>query len=262
MTSRYLLRSLSLSLVLLSTLALADRHQASGPGQRRYRGRYVVRQVRVVRPPAYVGFGLRYVPAAPMPPPPPPFGDVPYSPQPEPVQSRSSVSRVSGAAIADVSAFYRAASLGVFAGLEGERFGFATQFAGYTQWDPMLYPSRTFGTLSGALTFAPLSFEHFRLRIHAGVDSIFFQNIAMVGPMFGTSVALHLGGPFGLEGSLDVTPLPFQKAELRLGAWINTGALMFRAGWRTVALNDMGLVDGYARRDIFSGPTVGLGFAF
>jgi hypothetical protein len=78
----------------------------------------------------------------------------------------------------------------------------------------------------------------------------------------GTSVAIHVAGPFGLEGSLDVTPLPYQKAELRLGAWLNTGPLMVRAGWRTMALNDRGLVDGYVQRDIFSGPTVGVGFAF
>jgi hypothetical protein len=71
-----------------------------------------------------------------------------------------------------------------------------------------------------------------------------------------------LGGRVSLEGSFMVTPFPFTQLDGRAGLAVGFDQLGLRAGWRVQLLDDRGLVDGIAHRDVFNGPYLGLAFVF
>jgi hypothetical protein len=257
----------AIAALLIGTTALADVHGAGTPGDSREYRRGVRRGPRVRTyargryvSPGYMRFGVRVYS-------PPPVYAVPRTDSaaeeyvPAPTRRRSNPA-ASGVVLGEVAGYGRAASLGVFAAVEGERVGVSAALNGYSMWTPDWQPYRKFGTLGMNLTLAVVSTEKFRWRLEGGAETAWFANSLMLGPAFGTSLGAHIAGPLGIEGGLWMTPVPYQKVEARAGIFLNFGALLVRAGWRTVVMSDAGFVDGYIHRDVLTGPTVSLGVTF
>ncbi len=72
------------------------------------------------------------------------------------------------------------------------------------------------------LTYALLSGERGRLRLHLGASGAFAPELSRVGPLLGVSMALGLLGPLGLEGQVSYTPTPFVEFDA-LRAWASGG---------------------------------------
>lgn len=67
---------------------------------------------------------------------------------------------------------------------------------------------------------------------------------------------------YGYGAPVASSVYPFWQIDGRAGLVVGMGALGIRVGWRTLLLDDQGVVDGVEHRDIFMGPYAGLGFAF
>lgn len=112
------------------------------------------------------------------------------------------------------------------------------------------------------LTYAVLAQEHVRWRVEAGFSSAHAQDLEVYGPSLGTSLEARLGGPLDLELSLQGTPFPYRQMDTHAALALKAYPFVFRAGWRTLLLNDAGLVDGVEHQDILSGPFAGVGLFF
>jgi hypothetical protein len=146
-------------------------------------------------------------------------------------------------------------------GVEGERFGFSTRFAG------IFAPSQdgTGGTdninlFDASLTYAVVATDAARLRVEGGAAVAFAPDMTAVGPMVGLSTRVDLVGPLGLDGSIHYVPFPYTEVDGALGLGLNFGPFSLRAGWREIFLDDHGWVDGVTHRDTFGGPYAGLAF--
>ncbi len=150
-------------------------------------------------------------------------------------------------------------TLGVAAGLEGDRWGFTA--SGQNIMVRKDDGTRGFDNLqvvNAHLTFAFLSGQYGKLRVEGGADAVFAPQLIVVGPTVGLSSVVWVGGPFALEGSLMVTPYPFTQVDGKIGAALGVGPVGFRAGFRAQLLNDQGRLDGVAHQDLFLGPYVGV----
>jgi hypothetical protein len=117
--------------------------------------------------------------------------------------------------------------------------------------------------LNGFVTYALLGDQRGRLRLEAGGQTAFAEQLIVMSPAVGASVALGLGDRgLGLEATARASVFPHIQAELSAGLSWALGPLGLRAGWRQTYLNDNGLVDGVAHADAFSGPYFGAGMAF
>lgn len=112
------------------------------------------------------------------------------------------------------------------------------------------------------LTYALIAQEHLRWRVEAGLSSAHAPDLEVVGPSLGTSLVARLGGPLDLELSLQGTPVPYRQVDTHAALALKAYPFVFRAGWRTLLLNDAGLVDGVEHQDVFSGPFAGAGLFF
>lgn len=120
----------------------------------------------------------------------------------------------------------------------------------------------TLQQLSLRLSYAILVGSRGRLRAEVGADTIFAADVTVAGPTVGFSGTLWIAGPLALEGSVHGSVYPFWQLDARAGLVVGMGALGLRLGFRTQLLDDQGVVDGVAHRDVFMGPYAGLGFTF
>jgi hypothetical protein len=84
----------------------------------------------------------------------------------------------------------------------------------------------------------------------------------MVGPTGGLSGVIWLGGPVGIEASAMVTPWPYLQLDGKLGLAVGIDRFGLRAGWRVLALDDRGIVDGTEHSELITGPYVGMSIVF
>ena len=157
----------------------------------------------------------------------------------------------------------RGYALGLNASIEGERFGvsIAAQHLSVAA-DDGTNGNDTLQQLSARMGYAILLGERGRLRAELGADMVFAADVVLLAPSVGFSGTVWIAGPLALEGSISGSVFPFWQIDGRAGVVVGMGALGLRLGWRAQLLDDQGVVDGVAHRDIFSGPYAGLGFAF
>lgn len=157
----------------------------------------------------------------------------------------------------------RGYSLGLNAAVEGERFGVSISAHHLSlATDDGSDGSDTLQQLSARVGYTLLSGDRGRVRAELGADVIFAADVVVGGPTIGFSGTLWIAGPLAFEASMYGSVYPFWQLDGRAGLVVGMGALGFRLGWRTQLLDDQGVVDGVAHRDIFMGPYAGLGFAF
>jgi hypothetical protein len=154
-------------------------------------------------------------------------------------------------------------TLAAMVGVEGERWGFTAGGQNISvKADDGSGGFDNLQTVSAHITFAFLTGQYGRLRFEGGADAVFAPDLIVLGPTGGFSGSLYIGGPFALEGAVMVTPWPFVQVDYKVGAAVGLGPVGIRAGWRTQTLDDRGLVDGVAHRDVFMGPYVGASIVF
>lgn len=163
----------------------------------------------------------------------------------------------------EAQGFKNGFTLGALVTIEGDRWGFSASGQNIAVLADDGRPGMDHLQVATAhLTFAFLTGRYGRLRLEAGADAVFAPNMISLGPTGGLSGTVWIGGPFALEGSVMVTPWPYQQLDGKLGAAIGLGPVGIRAGARVQVLDDRGLVDGVAHRDTFFGPYVGASFVF
>jgi hypothetical protein len=162
-------------------------------------------------------------------------------------------------------------SLGVHAGVEGQRFGIDARFTHISaRPEDSRLPSgdifspgrndaiRLFNFFG---TYALVAHPRARLRVEGGLMSAFAPDLSTVGPAAGFSGLVRLIGPLEAEAAIHGTPYPFRELDWNAGLALQFGPLALRGGWRRIYLNDNGLVyAGVDQKDIFSGPFAGLSF--
>lgn len=164
---------------------------------------------------------------------------------------------------AEAQGFRGGLSVGGAFSLEGQRWGFATNFSHLSvSADDGSAGTDTINQLNLHLTYAILAGQRGRLRLEGGADTIFAPDLISMGPTVGTSGMLWLFGPLDLEGEVMVTPFPYRQLEWKAGLGLGLGPVGLRAGYRMQVLDDAGLVDGVDHRDVFGGPYVGLALVF
>jgi hypothetical protein len=155
--------------------------------------------------------------------------------------------------------------LGMGAGLviEGERLGIGARADAFVL--PTDDGTRGLDTLA-LFSLKPgvslVSSERARLRFVAGLDAAVAPDATFIGPGLGFQLEACLLGPFDVEASAELTPLPFTRLDLQAGLGLRLGPLALRGGWRHLRLNDQGRVDGVEHVDVLSGPYLGLGLHF
>lgn len=157
----------------------------------------------------------------------------------------------------------RGYALGLVAGLEIDRLGLnlgAQHLSVAT--DDGTSGNDTIQQLSVRMSYALLVGSRGRVRVELGADTFFAPDVTLFGPTAGFSGTFWLFGTVALEGSVMASAYPFWQLDGRAGLVIGLGALGLRAGFRAQLLDDQGVVDGEAHRDVFMGPYAGLGFTF
>lgn len=118
-------------------------------------------------------------------------------------------------------------------------------------------------TVTGVhLTYALVAQERLRWRVEAGFSSAHAPDLIVYGPSLGTSFEARLAGPLDFELRLQGTAFPYRQADAQAALALKLNPWVIRAGWRTLLLDDAGLVDGEVHRDVFSGPFAGVGLVF
>ena len=146
---------------------------------------------------------------------------------------------------------------------EGQRWGFDTQFTSI--WSPAsdgVSPGNNINLLNLHATYAFLSSSHFRLRVGAGVDSAYGQDVTFFAPGVALSGGVGLFGPFGLDFNAHLTPFVFGQVDTSVGLNLTLGPVAARVGWRRISLSEAGLFQRTINQDVFSGPYLGLALRF
>lgn len=214
-------------------------------------------------PPGSYLYAPGVVPPAPSPLPPP---GTPVDEYGVPLEPERSVRRtifsvtgygqnVSGQAPARGSAF------GLGLGAEGEHWGVLGQWNGFYLNSLSGPGTDNVNLLHLQLTYAVLSGERGRLRLHLGASAAFAPALSRVGPSVGASLALGLLGPLGIEGQVSYTPTPFTELDAFAGLNVGWGAFALRGGYHWTYLDDQGLVDGVSHSERYQGPWIGFGLA-
>jgi hypothetical protein len=155
------------------------------------------------------------------------------------------------------------AGLSAFLGVEGLRTGMDARALALSLPTDDGSPGRDNITLTTLhLTYALVAQARARLRIEGGISSAHAPNLTALGPSFALSFEAGLLGNLDLELRTQVTPFPYRQWDGQAGLALHLNSLVLRGGWRTLYLNDMGLVDDVVHVDTFAGPYAGLGFAF
>lgn len=151
----------------------------------------------------------------------------------------------------------------VFLGIEGTALGVNFQGTKLTlPTDDGTPGTDVIHLVATHFTWAALSTDRLRLRAEVGVSLASAPDVFLAGPSLATSLELCLVGPLDLEVRVQGTPAPYRQLDAQAGVALHLGALMLRAGWRGLILDDAGLVDGVAHVDRFTGPYGGAGFVF
>ncbi|MBL8917418.1 MAG: hypothetical protein JNJ54_01040 [Myxococcaceae bacterium] len=161
--------------------------------------------------------------------------------------------------------------LGLSGLFEGDRFGVSIHAQTIqTQLNQLVQ-------LNAHLTFAFLTGKYGRLRVEAGADTFFAEDLIVMAPTGGLSGQLWIAGPVALEGSILATPWPIFALDFRGGVVVGIDSIGLRAGWRVQRLEDRGIVPGtpddtrgctqlnngnWSCTDLINGPYVGIGIAF
>lgn len=153
--------------------------------------------------------------------------------------------------------------MNLFLAFEGEQLGLEGRLTGLSlPTDDGTGGSDTISVTNVHLTYAVLAQEKVRWRVEAGFSSAHAPELTVYGPSLGTSFEARLGGPLDFELRLQGTPFPYRQADAQAALALKFHPWAVRAGWRTLMLDDAGLVDGEVHRDVFSGPFLGAGLFF
>ncbi|WP_158619999.1 hypothetical protein [Corallococcus sicarius] len=151
----------------------------------------------------------------------------------------------------------------VFLGIEGTALGVNFQGTKLTlPTDDGTPGTDVIHLVATHITWAAISTERLRLRAEAGFAMASAPDVFLAGPSLATSLEVCVVGPLDLEVRVQGTPAPYRQLDAQAGVALHLGALMLRAGWRGLILDDAGLVDGVAHVDRFTGPYGGAGFVF
>ncbi|RKH49045.1 hypothetical protein [Corallococcus llansteffanensis] len=151
----------------------------------------------------------------------------------------------------------------VFLGIEGTELGVDFQGTKLTLPTDDGTPGTDVIHLVGMhVTWAAVSTERLRLRAEAGFTMASAPDVFLAGPSLATSLEACVVGPLDVEVRVQGTPAPYRQLDAQAGVAVHLGALMLRAGWRGLILDDAGQVDGVAHVDRFTGPYGGAGFVF
>ncbi|MGI5860607.1 MAG: hypothetical protein ACOX6T_00955 [Myxococcales bacterium] len=159
-------------------------------------------------------------------------------------------------------------ALGLGYAVEGQRFGFNLGASaimvetGRTLDDGAHEVELGVSLVDAHLTWALLSSYTGRLRIEGGVSAALAPDLSAVGPEVGVSGALGIVGPLGIEGSAYYTPWPYTRVQAGLGAALGFEIFGLRLGWRTIYLDDGGVLGDEDTDDLFTGPYLSMGFLF
>ena len=185
---------------------------------------------------------------------PTPSGNVAATSEPNPLTMRLGAN---GAALGN------GAGLDAFIGVEGQQWGVdARALALILPTDDGLVGTDTLTLTNMHLTVAVLAREKARLRVEGGFSSAHAPDLTVVGPSMALSFEACLVGPLDLEMRAQGTPYPYRQLDAHAGLAVHLDTLVLRGGVRTLFLDDNGLVDGVVNQEAFSGPYLGLGFAF
>jgi hypothetical protein len=151
----------------------------------------------------------------------------------------------------------------LFLAFEGELLGLEGRLTGLSlPTDDGTSGTDGIGLTNVHLTYALLTHERARWRVEAGVSTAHAPDITFVGPSLGTSFEGRIGGPLDAELRAQVTPFPYRQLDMQAALALKLHPWVLRAGWRTLLLDDAGMVDGEVHRDLFNGPYVGVGLNF
>lgn len=146
---------------------------------------------------------------------------------------------------------------------EGERVGLDGRVTGLTlPTDDGTEGSDTISLAGAHLTYALVAQERMRWRVEGGVSMARAPDLTVVGLSFGTSFEARIARPLDLELRLQGTPFPYRQVDAQAALALKSYPWVARAGWRTLLLDDAGLVDGEVHRDLFNGPFLGFGLFF
>jgi hypothetical protein len=146
---------------------------------------------------------------------------------------------------------------------EGERVGVDGRVTGLTlPTDDGTEGSDTLSLAGAHLTYALVAQERVRWRVEAGVSMARAPDLTVVGPSLGTSFEARIARPLDFELRLQGTPFPYRQVDAQAALALKHNPWVVRAGWRTLLLDDAGLVDGVVHRDLFNGPFLGFGLFF
>ena len=155
----------------------------------------------------------------------------------------------------------KGSAYGLSLGGEGEHWGVLGQWNGF-YLDSLNGPGTdSVNLLHLHLTYALLSGERGRLRLHFGGSAAFAPDLSRIGPSVGMSLALGLLGPLGVEGQVSYTPTPFVEFDAFAGGTVSFGPVALRGGYHWTYLDDRGLVDGVSHTERYQGPWIGVGIA-
>jgi hypothetical protein len=151
----------------------------------------------------------------------------------------------------------------LFLAFEGEQMGLDGRFMGMAlPTDDGSEGSDTITLARAHLTYAVVARDRVRLRLEAGISSASAPDLKVAGPSLGSSLDAKLAGPMDLELSVQGTPFPYRQLDTTAALAFKGYPGVVRIGWRTLVLNDAGLVDGEVHQDVFNGPYLGLGLFF
>jgi hypothetical protein len=146
---------------------------------------------------------------------------------------------------------------------EGERLGLDGRVTGLAlPTDDGSEGSDTISLAGAHLTYALVAQERMRWRVEGGISMAQAPDLKVVGPSLGTSFDARLARPLDLELRLQGTPFPYRQIDAQAALALKSYPWVVRAGWRTLLLDDAGLVDGEVHRDVFNGPFLGFGLFF
>ncbi|WP_224362705.1 hypothetical protein [Hyalangium versicolor] len=151
----------------------------------------------------------------------------------------------------------------LFLALEGERLGLDGRLTGLSlATDDGSAGRDEIATLGLHLTYAIVAQEKVRLRLEGGFTYAEAPELKVFGPSIGGSFEGRLSPHLDFEMRLQATPFPYRQVDGQAALALKYMPFAFRAGWRTLLLNDAGYVDGVEHQDIFNGPFLGMGLFF
>lgn len=150
-----------------------------------------------------------------------------------------------------------------FLAIEGEQMGVDGRISGLTlPTDDGSAGTDEIGVAEVHLTWAAVAQERMRLRMEAGFSYAGAPELKVYAPSLGVSFDGRLAPSLDVEARVQVTPFPYHQVDAQAALAVKLYPFALRAGWRTLFMDDAGLVDGESHQDLFSGPYLGLGLNF